>query len=143
MSNLSILTLMMKFQKSKKKLKSPMTTTSQSWKLQLVKTIRIHSVSASLIQIKDLRQLSWMSHGVMRFWFLLNFLFASVAFDIPASLSVSRVFSSGFLGRWKSPCLDIPEQLSNSLYKLNLMCDEVSYQIINTSAVNQAVFCYY
>ena len=29
------------------------------------------------------------------------------------------------------------------LYKLNLMCEELSYQIINTSAVNQGVFCYY
>ena len=29
------------------------------------------------------------------------------------------------------------------LYKLNLMCEEISYQIINISAVNQAVFCYY
>ena len=29
------------------------------------------------------------------------------------------------------------------LYKLNLMCEKLSYQIINTSAVNQTVFCYY
>ena len=29
------------------------------------------------------------------------------------------------------------------LHKLNLMCEELHYQIINTSAVNQAVFCYY
>ena len=29
------------------------------------------------------------------------------------------------------------------LYKLSLMCEEVSYQVKNTSAVNQAVFCYY
>ena len=29
------------------------------------------------------------------------------------------------------------------LYKLSLMCEELSYQIICTSAVNQAVFCYY
>ena len=29
------------------------------------------------------------------------------------------------------------------LYKLNSMCEELSYQIINTSAVNQTVFCYY
>ena len=27
------------------------------------------------------------------------------------------------------------------LYKLNLMCEELPYQLINTSAVNQAVFC--
>ena len=27
-------------------------------------------------------------------------------------------------------------------YKLNLMCEELFYQIINISAVNQAVFCY-
>ena len=29
------------------------------------------------------------------------------------------------------------------LYKLNLMCEELFYQIINISAVNQAIFCYY
>ena len=29
------------------------------------------------------------------------------------------------------------------LYKLNSMCEKLSYQIINTSAVNQTVFCYY
>ena len=32
---------------------------------------------------KDVRQLSWMSHGVMRFWFLLNFLFI-LAYQFPA-----------------------------------------------------------
>ena len=56
---------------------------------------------------KDVRELSWMSHIVIRFWFLLNFLFISGFFDIPASLSISRVFSSGFSGRRKSSCLDI------------------------------------
>ena len=30
-----------------------------------------------------------------------------------------------------------------SLYKSNLMCEELSYQIIDTQVVNQAVFCYY
>ena len=50
---------------------------------------------------KDVRELSWMSHGVMSFWFLLNFLFISAFFDILASLSISRVFSSGISGRWK------------------------------------------
>ena len=30
-----------------------------------------------------------------------------------------------------------------SLYKLNLMCEELSNKIINTSAVNQAAFCYH
>ena len=29
------------------------------------------------------------------------------------------------------------------LYQLNLMCEELSYQITNTSTVNQSVFCYY
>ena len=29
------------------------------------------------------------------------------------------------------------------LYKLNLIFEELSSQFINTSAVNQAVFCYY
>ena len=59
------------------------------------------------------KELSWMSHRVICFWFLLNFLFISFFFDILAPLSISRVFSSGFLGRPKSSCLDIPEQLSN------------------------------
>ena len=38
-----------------------------------------------------------------------------------------------------------PEQLPNQTWldKLNLMCEELSYQIINTSGVNQAAFCYY
>ena len=57
---------------------------------------------------KDGRQLSWMSDGVMRFWFLLNFLFILAFFDILASLSISRVFSSGISGQSKSSCLDIP-----------------------------------
>ena len=29
------------------------------------------------------------------------------------------------------------------LYELNLMCEELSYEVIDTSAVNQTVFCYY
>ena len=29
------------------------------------------------------------------------------------------------------------------LYQWNLVCEEFSYQIINTSTLNQAVFCYY
>ena len=45
---------------------------------------------------KNIRELSWMSRGVMCFWFLLNFPFISAFFDIPASLSISRVFSRGF-----------------------------------------------
>ena len=49
----------------------------------------------------DVRELSCMSHRVIRFWFLLNFLFISAFFDILASLSISRVFSSGISGRWK------------------------------------------
>ena len=56
-----------------------------------------YSVSnVSVRQIKDVRQLSWMSHGNMRFKFLLNFLFISAFFDILASLSVSCVFASGY-----------------------------------------------
>ena len=52
---------------------------------------------------KDVRELSWMSHRVMRFWFLLNFLFI-LAF-------ISRIFSSGISGRWKSSCSDIPRRI--------------------------------
>ena len=46
--------------------------------------------------IKDVKELSWMSHRVIRFWFLLNFLFISAFFDILASLSISRVFQAAF-----------------------------------------------
>ena len=61
--------------------------------------------------IKDVKELSWMSHRVSRFWFLLNFLFISTFFNILASLSISRVFSSGFSDRPKSSCLDIPSTI--------------------------------
>ena len=50
-------------------------------------------------------------------------------------------FFKGILGRWKSSYSDIPREIW--LYKLNLMREKLSYQIINISAVNQAVFCYY
>ena len=84
-----------------------------------------------------------MSHEVMSFWFLVNFLIISAFFDILASLSISCVFSSGISDRWKSSCSDFPDENQIWLYELNLMCEELSYQIINISAVNQAVFCYY
>ena len=93
------------------------------WKTPV--TERLHSIT----QYKDVKELSWMSHRVIRFWFLLNFLFISAFFDILASLSISRGFFQNNYQIW--------------LYKLNLMCEELSYQIINISAVNQAVFCYY
>ena len=75
----------------------------------------------------------------MRFWFQLNFFFISASFDILSSLSFPRNFSSGFSGWWKSSSLDI----HRTIIKLDLMCEELRYQIINTSAVNEAVFCYY
>ena len=63
---------------------------------------------------KNIRELNWMSHGVMRFWFLLNFLFILAFFDILASLSITRVF--GFSGRPKSSCLDIPRTITKCDY---------------------------
>ena len=60
---------------------------------------------------KDVRYLSSMSHGVMHFWLLFNFVFISAFFDILASLSISRVFISSISGRWKSSCLDIPRTI--------------------------------
>ena len=89
---------------------------------------------------KDVKELSWMSHRVIRFWFLLKFLFISAFFDILASLSISRVLSR------PTKILLLRHSQNNYqmwLYKLSLMCEELSYQIINTSAVNQAAFCYY
>ena len=60
---------------------------------------------------KDVREVSWMSHGVMRFWSLLSFLFISAFFDILATLSITLAFSSGISGRWKSSCSDIPRTI--------------------------------
>ena len=60
---------------------------------------------------KDVRQLSWMSHEDMCFWFLLNFLFISAFFDILALLSISHVFSSDISRWWKSFCSDIPRTI--------------------------------
>ena len=37
-----------------------------------------------------------MSHGVMRFWFLLDFIFISASFDILTSLSISAFFQAAF-----------------------------------------------
>ena len=60
---------------------------------------------------KNVRELSWMPNGVMRFWFLLTFLFISALIDILALLSISRVFSGGISGQWKSSCPDIPRPI--------------------------------
>ena len=53
----------------------------------------------SMTRNKNIRELSWMCNGVMRFGLLLNFLFILASFDILASLSISHVFSSDFSGR--------------------------------------------
>ena len=68
---------------------------------------------------KEVRELMWMSHGVMHFCFLLNFVLISAFFDILASLSISRVFSSVISGRWKYPQI-FPEQLSNLIIWINV-----------------------
>ena len=65
---------------------------------------------------KDDKEVSWMYHRVIRFWFLLNFLFISALFDILALLSISCVFPSGFSGRRKSSCLDIPRTIIKCVY---------------------------
>ena len=67
---------------------------------------------------KNVRELSWMSHGIMRFWFLLNFLFISAFFDILALLSISRDFSSGIPGDEHPPAQIFLEQLSNFIIYL-------------------------
>ena len=48
---------------------------------------------------KNITELNWISHGVMRFRFLLNFLLISAFFDILASLSISHAILSGISGR--------------------------------------------
>ena len=69
-------------------------------------------IAYSLISLKkDVKELSWMSHRVIRLWFLLNFLFILGFFDILGSLLISRIFSSGFSGRQKYSCLDIPRTI--------------------------------
>ena len=54
-----------------------------------------------------------MSDGVMRFWFLLGFLFISASVNILASLSVSRVFQAAFQVDENAPAQAFLEQLSN------------------------------
>ena len=81
---------------------------------------------------KNIRELSWMSHRVTRFWFLLIFLFISASFDILASLSISHVFSSGFPGRRKSSCLDIPR----TIFK----CDYLRFNLWGTFPSNNKYF---
>ena len=70
-----------------------------------------HFVIDGLSNPKDVKEPSWMSHRVIRSWFLLNFVFISVFLDILVSLSISRALSSGFSGRQKSSCLDIPSTI--------------------------------
>ena len=72
-----------------------------------------NTIRAILIQIKDLRQLSWMSHGVTPFWFILNFFFISAFFDIIVSLSISLVFQAVLQADENSPAQVFPEQLLN------------------------------
>ena len=54
--------------------------------------------------------------GSLSFWFLLNFLFILALFDILASLSISRVFSSVFSGRLKFSCLYVPRTITKCNY---------------------------
>ena len=63
------------------------------------------------------------------------FYFISASFDIPASLSISRDFSSVFKAGGNPPrhCQD---NYQIRLDKLDLMCEKLSYQIINILAVN-------
>ena len=63
--------------------------------------------------VKNIRELSWMSHRVMPFWLLLHFLFILASFNILALLSMSHIFSNNFSGWWKSSSYTFPEQLSN------------------------------
>ena len=94
---------------------------------------------------KDDKEVSWMYHRVIRFWFLLNFLFISALFDILALLLSHLLCSSKWLFRQTEILLFRHSQNNYQmrLYKLNLMCEGLSCQIINTSTANQAVFCYY
>ena len=84
-----------------------------------------------------------MSHGVMRFWFLLNFIFISAFSYIRVRYQFPAFFQVVFQADENPPAQIFSEQLPNLIYKLNLMCEERSYQIVNISAVNPAAFCYY
>ena len=81
----------------------------KNWKTKNIRKFNNSKTRISFFNFtKNIKELSWMFHGVMPFWFLLNFLFILVFSDILTSLSISCVFSSGFSDRWKSSCLDIP-----------------------------------
>ena len=89
---------------------------------------------------KNIRELSSISHGVMPTEFSFHFSFLwYLNFVINFPCFFEQLFRPMKLLLLRHP------QNNNQiwLYKLNLMCEELSYQITNTSAVNQAVFCYY
>ena len=98
------------------------------------------TISDKIFRTKDVKELSWMSHRVIRFWFLLNFLFILAFFDILASLSISHIFQVALQADQILLLRHSQNNYQMWLNKLSLMCEELSHQIINTSGVNQAVF---
>ena len=52
---------------------------------------------------QNIRELSWMSQRVMRFWFILNLIFISTSLDILASLLISCFFQAALQTDENSP----------------------------------------
>ena len=104
---------------------------------------RVLAANSAFCTIKDVREFSWMFHGVTCFWFLLNFLLFPLSFICYPRYQFPTFFQAAFQA---DKILLLRYSKNNYpiwLYNLNLMCEEISYQIINISAVNQAALWYY
>ena len=56
----------------------------------------IKRLKVVVLIIYNVKELIWMFHRVIHFWFLLNFLYISDFFDILAALSISAFFQAAF-----------------------------------------------
>ena len=98
--------------------------------------LKLCYLELSLYRSKDVRELSWMSHGVMPsnfYWISFHFGFlwySSFVIDFPR-------FYKWYFRQMKILLLRYSQNNYQIwLHKLNLMCEELFYQIINISAVN-------
>ena len=107
---------------------------------------KFNNLGLALGTNKDVRELSWMLESSQSYALLI---YIEYSFHFGFLWYSSFVINFPHFSKWYFRPVKIL-QLRHSqnnyqiwLYKLNLMWQELSYQIINISAVNQAVFCYY
>ena len=120
-----------------------------SWMLFSLHFVKEYNAETESIT-RNIRELSWMSYGVMRYLRYRSYLI-SIEFSFHFGFFWYSSFVINFPRFFKRlfrPMKILLLRHSQNNYqiwlcKLNLMCGELSCQIINTSAVTQVVFCYY